>query len=75
MTKRIVPEIDEALCTLCGDCIASCPEGAVHLSSQKIIIDEDACDYCGDCEDLCPAGAIALPFEIILVPPNDSPGD
>jgi ferredoxin len=66
MAGEIMPEIDHKLCILCGDCIASCPTGALSLSEEAVLLDEQQCAYCGDCEDVCPQGAIMLPFEIVL---------
>ncbi len=65
-TDRAMPEIDRERCTLCGDCVEKCPEGAVHIHAGEVIIDEELCEYCGECEDICPMGAIALPYEIIM---------
>jgi len=68
MGKRVMPEIEVALCDLCGECVASCPQGAASIAtSGQIVLDEERCVYCGDCEDVCPAGAIRLPFEIVLL--------
>ena len=72
MAERAMPEIDEELCTLCGECVSACPHGAASISPQgKVCLDEESCAYCGDCEDVCPVGAIALPFEIVLLGPSD----
>ena len=64
--KRPMPEIDRERCTLCGDCVKNCPQGAVHICSGKVILDEALCEYCGECEDVCPMGAVALPYEIVI---------
>jgi len=63
-----IPEIDMQRCTLCGDCVSSCPEGAVSLIAHRIVVDAKLCRYCGDCEDVCPHDAIRLPYEISLEP-------
>ena len=84
MVERAIPEIDSSRCTLCGDCVALCPEGAARLVAPEsdetadaaaIVIDGDLCAYCGDCEDLCPTGAIALPYDIVLAPDARQPPD
>ncbi|MCD6520563.1 MAG: 4Fe-4S binding protein [Anaerolineae bacterium] len=67
----MVPEINSELCVRCGDCLSACPEGALSLGEEGIILDEEKCAYCGDCEDICPTGAIALPFAIVLAPLED----
>jgi NAD-dependent dihydropyrimidine dehydrogenase PreA subunit len=64
---KVMPIVDQELCTACGDCVDSCPEGALALEKgHAVIVHPDDCQYCGDCEELCPVGAISRPFEIIL---------
>jgi ferredoxin len=67
MAEPAQPQINEARCIRCGDCVAACPYGAVSLSpAGQLILREDLCRYCGDCEEICPVGAIALPYDIIM---------
>lgn len=66
MVARVMPEIDVELCTLCGDCVTGCPQGAAEIVESKVVLDEASCVYCGSCEDLCPMGAIALPYDIVV---------
>ena len=49
--------IDEALCTECGVCKASCPYVAIHLD-PKPIFDLDKCYGCWVCFNHCPTKAI-----------------
>ncbi len=64
-SERILPIIQPERCTGCGDCVETCPNGALALVDDRAVLAEpDACAYCGDCESLCPEGAIALPFEV-----------
>ena len=65
-SERVMPEINAAICTLCGRCVAECPQGAASLVGGRVVLDEERCVYCGDCEGLCPVGAIALPYDIVL---------
>jgi ferredoxin len=71
VNENVMPEIDLALCDLCGDCVPACPRNALAIRDGKLWLNEALCAYCGDCEDVCPKGAIALPFDIILSPPDD----
>jgi len=80
------PKVDEALCTLCGLCVDTCPCNAVQLDAKDLIIQcEDVCvstcqEIAGDlylCEEVCPTGAITCSFEIVLAIDQDaqaSPG-
>ncbi len=71
MPTVAIPEIDESLCNLCGDCVRGCRYGAVSIVSQRLVIDATKCAYCGDCEDLCPMGAIRLPYSVRLAKDED----
>jgi formate hydrogenlyase subunit 6/NADH:ubiquinone oxidoreductase subunit I len=62
----LAPQIDSALCNLCGRCIAECPTNAVQwVQGRPQILHARDCVYCGVCEDICPVGAVALVFEIV----------
>ncbi|NHJ13361.1 MAG: glycyl-radical enzyme activating protein [Candidatus Thorarchaeota archaeon] len=41
-------------------CIEACPENALELTPDGMIIDRDRCKTCGDCEEACPTGAITV---------------
>ncbi len=69
--KRGVAELDPqiavvhpAACTGCGDCVPSCPFGAVSLvarnGAETAVIDEAGCKGCGACVPACPEDAIDL---------------
>lgn len=56
-----VPELDRTIilyCTLCGDCIAVCPEEALHFNQKTgaIILNKELCNNCGICFDACSSG-------------------
>jgi len=76
VTDSILPTIVQDRCNGCGDCVATCPTGALDLLEGKATLARPAdCAYCGDCETLCPQGAIALPFEIVFVEESNAPID
>jgi ferredoxin len=61
-----LPEINLAVCTLCGACVVGCPTEAVEMGPEGPFIARPAdCTYCISCEELCPEGAISCPFEIV----------
>ena len=67
--QPVLPLIVTALCDGCGDCVATCPTGALELADNRAVLAHPGdCVFCGDCESLCPRGAIALPFEIVFQP-------
>jgi len=59
--KRMIVEIDEALCNGCGLCIPNCAEGALKIVDGKArIVSELFCDGLGACIGHCPQGAIRV---------------
>ncbi|MBY8980199.1 MAG: electron transfer flavoprotein subunit alpha [Candidatus Lokiarchaeota archaeon] len=51
--------IDEDQCTGCGNCVDSCPYGAIELENNKAIVLPN-CNLCGICVENCPVEAITL---------------
>jgi pyruvate formate lyase activating enzyme len=47
-------------CTQCKACIEVCPENALQMIENKIVIDRQKCTLCGKCVDECPAEALEL---------------
>jgi NADPH-dependent glutamate synthase beta subunit-like oxidoreductase/ferredoxin len=49
-------------CTLCGVCVAECPERAFSIVGEprQLELDQDRCTRCGICADRCPEGAITM---------------
>ncbi|MFX1276286.1 MAG: ATP-binding protein [Promethearchaeota archaeon] len=59
--KRKIIEIDEELCTGCGQCVIACAEGALEIIDGKAkVISEIFCDGLGACIGECPEGALKI---------------
>ncbi len=51
------PAHNEALCHLCGECVAICPTAALTISQDRLSRDLDKCNFCSDCLFACPNDA------------------
>ncbi|MDY6965124.1 MAG: 4Fe-4S binding protein [Halobacteriota archaeon] len=59
--KRQMIEIDEEECDGCGNCVISCPEGALEIIDGKAkVVRESFCDGLGACIGECPQGALSV---------------
>ena len=59
--RRKIIEIDEALCTGCGQCIVDCAESALRLVDGKArLVADKYCDGLGACMKGCPTGALQI---------------
>lgn len=73
ITERIpvtlpVPEVDEDLCTSCGECKRICQYKAITLILDKVITFPELCHGCGGCTLVCPTDAIKeVPREMGVV--------
>lgn len=47
-------------CIKCGECIKSCPKGAIQPSAEENVINRSLCDVCGECSKKCPTGALTV---------------
>jgi ferredoxin len=53
-------EVDVDLCVGCGDCLGSCPFGALRCKDEIVVVDGDGCMGCGVCVSVCEVGALSL---------------
>jgi len=59
--RRKIVEIDEALCTGCGQCIVDCAESALRIVDGKArLVADKYCDGLGACLKGCPTGALKI---------------
>ena len=55
-----VPQIDQEICTLCGECAEACEFNALAVSRKRLLVFADLCHGCGVCSYVCPEeGAIS----------------
>lgn len=54
-----VPRVDEARCTHCGSCADVCPQHAIAVFPNRVLVLAQLCHGCGACRLLCPQGAIS----------------
>lgn len=60
MIREIV-NINEELCTGCGECVPACHEGALQIIDGKArLVSDLMCDGLGACLGHCPEGAITI---------------
>jgi pyruvate formate lyase activating enzyme len=59
---RIDPELMwyDVRCIGARSCLDACPQKALTLTPEGMVIDRDLCDACGICEDACPAAAFEI---------------
>ncbi|MCI5207400.1 MAG: 4Fe-4S ferredoxin [Candidatus Electrothrix sp. ATG2] len=59
--KRKIIEIDEELCTGCGECVPDCAEGSLQIIDGKArLVADKLCDGLGACLGSCPTGALRI---------------
>lgn len=64
--RKFLPEVNSSLCTRCGQCVNTCPTGAIGDDCQSI--DSAKCIKCCACVKSCPTQARTLhsPFAPVL---------
>ena len=62
---KAAPETDEALCTLCGDCVAACPTAAITVNGS-VQTQTEKCILCCACIRVCPTEARVMLNERVL---------
>ncbi len=59
------PSVDQARCTLCGSCAATCQFSAIVCVGNTVLVYPELCHGCGGCWWACPEEAITeVPHEI-----------
>ena len=65
---ELVPDVDVARCTLCGQCAVICQYNAIACLGGQVLIYPELCHSCGGCQLVCPTGAIQeIPREMGLL--------
>ena len=57
--EKLLPEVDETACTVCGACTSVCQFHAIARLGDRILVYPTLCHGCGRCRLVCPAGAIS----------------
>lgn len=58
---RKIIEIDDELCTGCGECVPDCAEGSLQIIDGKArLVSDNLCDGLGACLGSCPTGALQV---------------
>jgi MinD superfamily P-loop ATPase len=61
-------QIDPNKCTMCGGlvqplCVEICPDSAVRVQDNRVVVTEFLCEDCNECGVTCPDGAISVPVD------------
>ncbi len=72
---KLLPRVDENLCTYCGKCAEACEFKAIAIIGNKVLVYNDLCHGCGLCAMVCPTGAITeTPHELGIIESGEADG-
>ncbi len=69
-----LPEIEEAACNDCQECVQKCPTNSISFTNNKPKVDVENCLGCGICEEICPEKTIAMVKNRVLKRKDTEPG-
>ncbi|MGM0603340.1 MAG: ATP-binding protein [Bacillota bacterium] len=55
---RLIPEVDDDLCTACKKCVDFCEYNALAMMLDQVLVFPEICHSCGGCKIVCPENAI-----------------
>jgi len=61
-------QIDLKKCRMCGGvvqpiCVEICPDSALRVQDNRVVVTEFLCEDCNECGVLCPDKAITVPVD------------
>jgi pyruvate formate lyase activating enzyme len=61
-SQNSTPELlySRSRCLRCGSCVSVCPEEALALADDGVIIERSRCVPCDECSQACPSGVLRL---------------
>ena len=72
--KKTIIKINPEKCTGCGQCAATCHQGAIQIINGKaVLVDEHHCDGLGRCIGNCPSDAISFVEKDVKEPKQEKP--
>jgi MinD superfamily P-loop ATPase len=63
-------QVDTEKCSMCGGtvqplCVEACPDSAIRVQDNRIVVTEFVCEDCNECGSVCPDHAISVPVESV----------
>jgi Fe-S-cluster-containing hydrogenase component 2 len=61
-------QVDPTKCKKCGGviqplCVEACPDEAIRVQGDRIVVTEFLCEDCNECGFVCPDHAISIPLD------------